>query len=374
MAGLMELIEKPLADEPFVLLDVGASGGIAPMWNAFRPHLRAFGFEPLLSECARLNAASDPGIEFVPAFVAGSPMPTPEPFPMPQWWDNRFWYRTSAVAALQLQNKQMDEIFNRGDAIELSKDKFTIDTFVQARSLDPDFLKIDTDGTDFDVLRGAEKTLPRLLGVMIESEFHGSVRPDANTFSNIDTFMRAAGFSLVDLQTYRYSRAALPRRFIHNFPSGTEFGQIKWADAIYLRDAAFPEYCDLWNWRPSVAKLAKLAGLFELFGLADCAAELLVAFQPVFEKAIDVCAALDALTPNDLGGEALSYREYIAAFTANPSRFYSRLPEELQGHLKGLKEERDAARAALSSMQNSLSWRMAAPLRGLGRLKRKLGG
>ena len=378
MATLMELIERPLADEPFVLLDVGASGGIAPTWNTFRPHLRAFGFEPLLSECSRLNQASDPGIEFVPAFVTGSPLPPPEPFPWPQWWDNRFWYRTSTVAALQLLKTQMDDIFNRGDAIELSKDEFTIDTFVQARALDPDFLKIDTDGTDFEVLRGAEKTLPRLLGVMIEAEFHGSGRPDANTFSNMDSYLRAAGFSLADLQIYRYSRAALPRRFIHDFPSGTEHGQVKWADAIYLRDAAFPDYCDLWNWRPSAAKLVKLLALCELFGLQDCAVELLLAFRDSFEKFLDVPAALDALTPDDLGGERLSYPDYMAAFTGNPARFYARGPgpssADLRQQIASLTEERDAAKIALSSLQASLSWRLAAPLRGLGQLKRKLSG
>src|SRR4029077_12704272 len=106
---------------------------------------------------------------------------------------------------------------------------------------------------------------------------HGSCAPRANTFSNIDTYLRSAGFTLADLQAYRYSRAALPRRFIHNFPSGTEHGPIKWADAVYLRDGAFPDYCELWNWRPSVPKLIKLIGLYEVFGLADCAAELVLA-------------------------------------------------------------------------------------------------
>jgi len=311
-----KLMVGHFAGEPFVLLDVGASGGISPMWDAFKPNLRAFGFEPLLAECARLNQSSGPGIEFVPAFVAGSPVPEAQHHPMPQWWDNRFWQRTSAVEALKLLNTEMSAIFNRGDVVELSKDSVTIDEFVNSRGLDADFLKIDTDGTDFEVLRGAEKILPRLLGVMIEAEFHGSLEPRANTFANMDIYLREAGFTLADLQLHRYSRAALPRRFIQQSPSDTEFGQLRWADAIYLRDGAFPGYADLWNWRPSTAKLVKLISLYATLGLEDCAAELLLTFDGELRKHMDVNQALDALTPSDLGSENISYREH----TWTPSR------------------------------------------------------
>lgn len=323
MSTLTAAVAEQISNEPFVLLDVGASGGIAPMWSAFGSNLRAFGFEPLLSECQRLNETSAPGIEFVPAFIVGPNMPEPDKFPWPQWWDNRWGERTSTDLALRILNQRMEALFNRGDTVEFSKQRITIDDFVQARGSAADFLKIDTDGTDFEVLRGAEKSLSPLLGVMIECEFHGSCNPRANTFTNIDIFLRSAGFTLVDLQSYRYSRGALPRRFIHDFPSGTEQGQIKWADAIYLRDGAFPGYCDLWNWRPSAEKLLKLVSLYELFGLVDCAAELLLAFSDLIGTRIEVPATLDILTPA-LDSERLSYRDYISAFMSNPERFYLR--------------------------------------------------
>lgn len=49
----------------FLLVDVGASGGIDALWQAFHPRLHAVGFDPLIAEVARLNAAAPPGIRYI---------------------------------------------------------------------------------------------------------------------------------------------------------------------------------------------------------------------------------------------------------------------------------------------------------------------
>ena len=60
-------------------------------------------------------------------------------------------------------------------------------------------------------------------------------------------------------------------------------------------------------------KLLKLACLYELFRLPDCAAELLLAFRAQLEGLLDVDHALDLLTPA-IGGQPSSYAGYVAAF------------------------------------------------------------
>src|ERR1700687_5273006 len=51
------LMEKKIfVDEPFCLVDVGASGGIDKVWDIFGFSFNAVGFEPLMTECERLNA------------------------------------------------------------------------------------------------------------------------------------------------------------------------------------------------------------------------------------------------------------------------------------------------------------------------------
>src|SRR5262245_3837262 len=50
-----------LKDQPFSLVDVGASGGNEQHWQAFRSGLRAWGFQPLVAEGARVNGTKSSG-------------------------------------------------------------------------------------------------------------------------------------------------------------------------------------------------------------------------------------------------------------------------------------------------------------------------
>ena len=66
------LVADALDATPFRLIDVGCSGGLDPHWRAFGPNLQAIGIDASRAECARLAKAETlPGVEYVPAFVAG---------------------------------------------------------------------------------------------------------------------------------------------------------------------------------------------------------------------------------------------------------------------------------------------------------------
>jgi len=77
----------------------------------------------------------------------------------------------------------------------------------------------------------------------------------------------------------------------------------------------------------SPLKLLKLAALYEIFTLPDCAAELLLERRADLSPLVDVDRLLDLLTP-PLGDERLGYREYVAAFAEDPSRFYPQVEPE----------------------------------------------
>jgi len=132
-------------------------------------------------------------------------------------------------------------------------------------------------------------------------------------------FLRREGYSLFGITVRRYSRTDLPAPFEFETYAQTGFGQPYQGDAIYVLDLAAPSNEEEARDYPP-GKLLKLACIYELIGVPDCAAEILNRFAARLEAVGDLEPLLDALTPALLG-QKLTYREYIAAFEAQPQLF-----------------------------------------------------
>ncbi|MBI3416684.1 MAG: FkbM family methyltransferase [Verrucomicrobia bacterium] len=312
------LAQGCLSAEEFFLLDVGASGGIQPHWNVFQPYLKATGFDPLVTEVERLNRIeTNPRVRYEDGFV-GSGMPT-QPLDKIAARNNGSFQRTSAVRATGLMNlNYQQQVFNSGAEMVWSKKQLTVDGWLpESNRRAVDFIKIDTDGSDYPVLVGARQTLAAggVLGLTVECPFLGPIDDEANLFGNIDRLLRNQGFTLFNLDVYRYSRADLPRPFLYDIPAQTTHGAVQWGEALYFQDLGDADFERMWPREFSPIKKLKLACLFEIFDLPDCAIELLKKFRSELAPLIDFDYCLDALTP-ELAGEKLSYQHYNKVFDA----------------------------------------------------------
>jgi FkbM family methyltransferase len=354
---LSEMIATQLfAADPFFLVDVGASGGVDSHWDCFAPHLAGVGFDPLKKECDRLNREqASRGIRYVDAFVGADGFEAlyPEQIahqsagPLPNAYE-----RASSTRAQKIASYSFAQRFNNEDPEIVYTDRHvSLDGFVATEGIKSiDFLKVDTDGHDYEVLVGAKRALAdtQVLGAFVECQFHGINHEHSNLFANIDRYLRENGFMLFDLEAYRYTRSVLPGRFVYDIFAQTQEGQMVWGDALYFRDPMAPGYAELWGSLPRI-KLLKLVALFELYGLYDCAAELLVAQRDTAFAGLPVDRWLDVLT-RELEPGAGSYRQHMAHFAADPRRFFP------------------------SPMTASLRSNLPAPLLGVARkLKRSLG-
>ena len=319
------LAERLWGERDFFLIDVGASGGLEKHWQVFGDRLKAVAFEPLVVEAERLQrAATGTGVRYEAAFVTCRDFDRLFPAEVRgdrlQSKNNDPFQRVSAVKAQALmQMNYVEQIFNLG-APAVYADRFVVLDDYIPRDEQPlvDFIKIDTDGHDFQVLLGAEELIRRggALGFSIEAQFHGASHDYANTFANIDRFMRSHGFSLFDLDAYRYSRAVLPAPFAHDIPAQTVTGQVMWGEAVYFRDLGDPDYERMWPYDVTPERVVKLASLFDLFGLPDCAAELLLARSDAAPRSL-----LDDLAA-EVSRESISYQELIGRFESDPQRLY----------------------------------------------------
>jgi FkbM family methyltransferase len=373
-------------EEPFSIVDVGASGGIESHWSIFRPDLVAFAFEPLVNECVRLNAMeAGSRVRYFDCFVGadenGRLFPGGARERAHVVLGDNPWERSSAARARRLAMLTPEVVYSDPSSSPVLTDKrTTLDRFFAERpDAAIDFIKIDTDGHDYEVILGAKSVLQSrsVLGLFVECQFHGPVHPHSNIFSNIDRELRELGFTLFDIEVHRYTRGCLPGRFAYSIPAQTLTGQVLWGDALYMRDAAASDYAAHWGVDLSPRKLLKLACLFELYGMPDCAAELLVVQRESLEPLVDVQWCLDALAaevdPGTKGFEDTNRR-----FQASPSSFLP--PEgELIGHrgaagfsgkpllVEGLAADREVAFVAASD-----AWRSSQLARRLPVMVREL--
>jgi hypothetical protein len=390
-----------IAGEDFTVADVGCSGGIDPGWRLFGDRLRAFGFDPSIDEIARLTAAETSAkVRYVAGFVGlpdGHPLKgaAVEPWLVDPWWRlsacrTRLLHQARDKAAAEATRAEpapaepapvetpsspapepvapepaaepaaleQQELMARSlwAEPEVEKEDLTIvlpDFLAEQGAPSPDFIKIDVDGTDFEILRSLDEVLAdkSVLGAMLEVTYHGSDEPDFSTFHNTDRFMRAHGFDLFSLTTRPYSHQALPRPFQHPYPYGaqTTGGRIMQGDALYLRDyghgRADRDLAGL-----SDDRLLKLGALYALFGHLDTAGGLLLHFRERLSARIDVDAILDLMTQEvqdadpELWEERrfASYRDYMAAYEAGDPAFYAANDRR---HQKSLQPLRDRDRA-----------------------------
>lgn len=307
----------------FTLVDVGASGGIADYWNAFGQTLHAVGFDPLVLNMRKMAAAETrPNVRYEAAFVGCANFDALFPADQRQIGVDPY-PRTSSVRAQELMRMNyVAKYFNEGEEVIWAEQHATLDDYFPQEA-ELDFLKVDTDGSDLQVLLGADKLLRRgaFLGIVVEAQFQGWPHDYANTFANIDRYLRARGFALYDLDRHRYTRAALPGLFEYDIPAQTLTGQALWGDALYFRDFAHSQYETSWGYHITRERLLKLLALFDVFGLPDCAAELLLA-RPDLTEVDDRNQLLDLLVRS--AGFDGTYEQHLKRFEESVDRFFPR--------------------------------------------------
>ena len=334
------LIETRVFDSShFTFFDVGVSGGIESQWRRFGDQLVAFGFDPWVEECERLsNEENLTKVKYISNLVGvvdnshwihggqkpfkGRDHPIRQSFT--EYYERSNMMQARTYLETNADNWSSMQNTARAKTKTFSTDKIQLDRFVKDEKIDSvDFVKIDTDGADFEVLLGCESILEShgMLGFCIESQLHGTFDERSNTFVNINRYLESKGFFLYELSIHRYSRAALPEKCCISITAETLGGQVVWGDAVYLRDPLLSGYSNVWEIDFTTKKLLKLACIYEIYGMPDCAAELIIAYRKQIDKTTDSSFLLDQLTPL-LNKEFVGYEKYTDYFRSNTRNFF----------------------------------------------------
>ena len=143
-------------------------------------------------------------------------------------------------------------------------DAVTLDSVIDQHQFDADFVKIDTQGSEYEILQGARKSISKgIFGALLETwsyPFHVDQKLTYDVMKTMDD----NGYFLVDLNKGGYYR----RKTVSN--STLYLGQIGQLDLLY-----FETFEKFTSSDKSNEQIIKAACLADLYGMTDYSVELL---------------------------------------------------------------------------------------------------
>lgn len=239
-----ELLERNLT-----IVDVGCRWGIARAWEALGSRATIVGFDPDAAECARLRTAyrGPCDVRFVAAAL-GDSIGTASLYVTQDPSCSSLLEPDPVLVASVPQLACVRPV--RQTRVELT----TLDQCAASANIDHvDFLKLDTQGTELMVLRGASASLASTRAVEVEVEFN-PIYVGQPLFGDVDSFLRAKGFVLWRLKHLAHysvqqrptgcgvpDRQVFDSRLVH---FRAREGQLFWCNAYYVR-SELASVCDL---------------------------------------------------------------------------------------------------------------------------------
>lgn len=261
-------------DEKFGLVDIGAQGKTLPPWGNIEKSLQVIGFEPVEEECNKLC----------------------KDYPEHKYYPFGLFSHKGEVDFFVTKGSQFSSIYEPIEAVFKSTGKLasivpwrkikvpvtTLDDVLlkDAHKLELDLLKVDTQGSEYDILLGGKEVLKNFVGVVSECYFtphyHGQ-----KVFSDVYNLMRDLGFTFVDFTTLSYWRTEIGREL--NYP----FGRVMACDALFIRN-------DILEKKSHEAAYRKAALILSAYKQYDVAYELLSSFDDM-RKVASIKSALHKL-------------------------------------------------------------------------------
>jgi FkbM family methyltransferase len=258
------MLAGDVAKPKILVLDVGAWGGALKEWACIGNFVDIIGFEPNAAECQRLNSVPSNYVsseKFYPYAISGKTGPR-------EFYVTRRPTCSSLLKPVEEEWRRYavpgSERHRRAEVVDVAMlDTITLDDFCERENIAPDFVKLDTQGSEMEILQqGFSNHLHRLIGLEVEVEFV-PLYEGQPLFSEIEIFLREGGFDLYGLKRHRWKL---------NDGTGCtreKGGRLVFGDALFLNGKLF-------NFNASSTEAISAILICKCYGLND-AADLLMA-------------------------------------------------------------------------------------------------
>jgi FkbM family methyltransferase len=210
-----------LSQNPLVVCDVGARGSAPEELAPFFSHMIYHAFDADKEECARLNSSSHPYHQFCvfPYYIGRDTQRTV--FNL---------HKKIGESSSYKPGKRFKDVFG-ADSFAVEKEievtSSSLNEVYLKKAIElPDFLKLDTQGSELEILHGAEAIISNACMIEVEVEFLEMYEAQP-LFHDVLKFMTEKGFELLYL-----NRVFEQRRQIFE---GQSRGQLIFGDALFGR-------------------------------------------------------------------------------------------------------------------------------------------
>lgn len=264
------VVRNGLLSSPFVLADAGVQGGFHPRWASLGGGLMAHGFDPLVEAIASLEQSANRRYH---CLALGGEDGEREIFLAPESTATSFYgpaVRSDyAVDAATLRTKGSRRVPVR-----------SLDSLVgQGIVPKPDFIKIDCEGAEPEILRGAKSLLSDGVEALeIETNFNVSPPHPESHFGAVSAELLPLGFLLCDIVFDRVRNKSFVDR-------------ARQSGILYPVSRARPATCNALYCRtgapPGADALLKRVIALELYGMCDAAFHDLTAHMAMLPPSAD---------------------------------------------------------------------------------------
>lgn len=246
------IVKNGLLSSPFVVVDVGALGGISPRWEHFGVYLEAHGFDVLDEAIAPLKALQHPKHRYY-TMGLGNEDGERTVYVAPDRTQTSFYTGppSPGASARSVPIRRLDTLMAEG-------------TIKRA-----DFIKIDCEGFEPEILKGAQTLLRSdVIALEIETNFNTSPVLPQSHFGAVCEQLVPHGFTLFDLAFNRVPRPSFVERVrTLQISDAVTVARPATVNTLFYRDTA----------AASPDELLKCVAILEIYGMADTAYDVLLA-------------------------------------------------------------------------------------------------
>ena len=311
------VVNSGLLAEPFVLIDVGVQGGENIRWAPLGDYLTVYGFDPIAEVIDRLRQenAGRPNRHYDCLAVGNADGETP------------FYYNPANPTASSVYQQGPSRFGLQATEQVRTVPMRRLDSLVSAGLIPKaDFLKVDVEGYEKDVLLGARELLHAgMLGMQIETNFSVSPSYPTSHFATIAELALDSHLLVYDINFERVPRAsfqrALNRKGLKLNADQDQVGKPATVDVLFCRDL-IDEVDHQDNYltacqATTIVQIIKTMIICELHSLNDIALDTAERFAERLGARLDVDRAIWLLANPNLRPN--QYKKQICAYERSTS-------------------------------------------------------